>query len=563
MIKSMKKIEKNSLMAQLLVFTTFTLLFLALAGFTVTYVGRHGMRQNTIHSNHVLMQQTSSMIERYYHNLKNQITAMSYTPTVVEYIQADELQRLQMYESLQNVFLNHHMIQESMIGVALFDLKGQKVADNGIGKEINFCAKTLDRIRITNVKKKKETDQSYVVLYYPIYNLNTAVYDEKIGTSAVAISTDIFFDCLGQSQITEDTQVILKDTNGMEAAVLGENRNEQTDESDYVARMQIPELRWELECRIPTSQLWGDTGILNRFVIITFLIAGLMQIMWALFCYFYMIKPIQLIDLFVKAHTEHTEERLEPMRRNEIGLLAENLNQMLDEQKALNQRIEESRNKMYQMKLSQKQMEILAYRNQINPHFLYNTFECICGLALYHGADDVAEITSNLSEIFRYAVKGGDWVAVRQELEYIRKYARIIEYRFSGRISIELYWDEEVMDKGIIKLLLQPIVENAVFHGCEPHLGKGFIKIEIKKYGAERMKCKIQDNGCGMAEEYLQKLRKKLSAIKTDAEDNSIGLENVCRRLELYYGDEATIKVESAPEAGTSVTMILPVGEEL
>lgn len=563
MIKSMKKIEKNSLMAQLLAFTAFTLLFLAMAGFMVSYVGRHSMRQNTIRSNHVLMQQTSSMVVRYYHNLKNQITAMSYTPTVVDYIQANELKKLQMYENLQNVFLNHHMIQDSVTGVALFDLKGQKVADNGVGKEINFCEETLDQIRLTNVKKEKKTDQYYVILYYPIYNLNTAVYNEKIGTSAFAVSTDIFFDCLEQSQITEGTQVILKDVNGTEAAVLGESRNEHTAGSDYVAQLQIPELGWELECRIPTSQLWGDTDILNRFVTITFFIAGMMQIIWALFCYFYMIKPIQLIDLFVKAHTEHTEERLEPMRRNEIGLLAENLNQMLDEQNALNQRIEESRNKMYQMKLSQKQMEILAYRNQINPHFLYNTFECICGLALYHGADDVAEITSNLSEIFRYAVKGGDWVTVRQELEYIRKYAGIIEYRFSGRISVELHGDEEVMDKGIIKLLLQPIVENAVFHGCEPHLGKGFIKIEIRRCGAERMECRIQDNGCGMSEEYLHKLRKKLSAIKTDSEDNSIGLENVCRRLELYYGDKAAIRVESAPEAGTSVTMILPVREEL
>ena len=174
---------------------------------------------------------------------------------------------------------------------------------------------------------------------------------------------------------------------------------------------------------------------------------------------------------------------------------------MLDEKEILQNNVQQFQKKMYEMELSKKKIQILAYRNQINPHFLYNTLDCIRAMALYYDKEDIAEITMSLSELFRYGVRGDNVVLVEEELNHVKEYARIIDYRFAGNIRVHIQTDKAVKKKKMIKLLLQPLVENAVFHGVEKNLNGGdvFVNVELTDEGLLRF-C-VEDNGCGMSEE--------------------------------------------------------------
>ena len=137
-------------------------------------------------------------------------------------------------------------------------------------------------------------------------------------------------------------------------------------------------------------------------------------------------------------------ERLEGFDgTDEISILVDNLNHMLDEKDEMSEKLRHAQRDLYETELSKQQMQVLAYRNQINPHFLYNTFECIRAMALYYDADEIAEITMALSRIFRYAIKGHNIVTVEEEIANIREYAKIIFYRFGGRIQVGIEVEEE------------------------------------------------------------------------------------------------------------------------
>ena len=182
-------------------------------------------------------------------------------------------------------------------------------------------------------------------------------------------------------------------------------------------------------------------------------------------------------------------------------------------------------------------MQVLAYRNQINPHFLYNTFECIRAMALYYDADEIAEITMALSRIFRYAIKGDNVVTVADEIRNIREYDKIIHYRFGGRIRVDIQVEEEAEDKELIKLILQPIVENSIFHGLEQKLEDGLVavKVEIVRetwllaYGGG-------DDGCGMQQETVDRhlSDERQVAGHCSSSKDSIGLTNIYQRLQLF-----------------------------
>jgi two-component system sensor histidine kinase YesM len=216
--------------------------------------------------------------------------------------------------------------------------------------------------------------------------------------------------------------------------------------------------------------------------------------------------------------------------------------------------IKDGKIRLYETELAQQKLEIMAYRNQINPHFLYNTLSCMRDMALIHDEDDIAEIAMCLSDIFRYAVKGSNIVTVGDEVSYIAKYARIMEYRFSGKITIKTSVAEEVMDKPMIRFFLQPLVENSVFHGLESKMDAGYVDVHIEADG-DRLRMEVRDDGVGMDEETLAKYREEITRPK---ESTGIGLSNIVQRLKLFYGDDYTISADSTPGEGTIIRISVP-----
>lgn len=221
------------------------------------------------------------------------------------------------------------------------------------------------------------------------------------------------------------------------------------------------------------------------------------------------------------------------------------------------------------IQLSTKQAELLALQNQINPHFLYNTLDAIRGDALCIGADNIADITEALSTFFRYTITDTkSLVTLQAELDNVENYFKIQRYRFGEKLSLEVRLrdkEEFLMQLHCPKLTLQPIVENAIFHGIEKKSESGLISIEIEIVDKE-LHIDITDNGLGMEENALIRLNEQLAraSIGYIVEDEKkkkggIALKNVCRRIKLLFGEEYGLHINSISGVGTKVEMVLPI----
>ncbi len=272
------------------------------------------------------------------------------------------------------------------------------------------------------------------------------------------------------------------------------------------------------------------------------------------FSYFNMAKPINQITEFINRAIRHPDDRLNMDREDDIGVVASSLDKMLDENQKMIEELKAGKITLYETRLARQKMEILAYRNQINPHFLYNTLSCMRDMALIHDEDDIADMAMSLSDIFRYAVKGSNIVTFRDEVQYMEKYASIINYRFSGKIKIATDISDEVLDKPAIRFLLQPLVENSVFHGLEESLEPGYVNTIVSMKNG-RIEITVEDNGVGMDEDTLEAVREMIS---NPGESASIGLSNIVQRLRLFYDDDYQITVDSEEGEGTRIVISLP-----
>lgn len=217
------------------------------------------------------------------------------------------------------------------------------------------------------------------------------------------------------------------------------------------------------------------------------------------------------------------------------------------------------------IEIMDKQAEIMYLQKQINPHFLYNALDSIRGHAIVQGDTGTAAMTEALATFFRYKVnERGGLVTLEAELANVNNYYVIQQYRFNNKFTIRYVAEDDVSfsDYYLPKLTLQPIVENAIYHGLETRVGKGriLIRIEVMK---ERLVIHIADNGVGMTREQLDTLQEKLRRARVvEGEKNKktgIALVNVNNRLKLLFGKQYGLYITSTVNMGTDVEVSLPV----
>ena len=222
--------------------------------------------------------------------------------------------------------------------------------------------------------------------------------------------------------------------------------------------------------------------------------------------------------------------------------------------------------------LLRQQFQYAELQNQINPHFLYNTLETIRGQAIIDDNYKIADMTETLAKYFRYNIsKNKGDVTVEQELENIKNYIHIQQYRFQDRFRYHVYAHvprEEYAYCLIPKMTLQPIVENAIFHGIEQKVDMGNIMIHIDA-NQDKLMIIVADNGVGISPEKLKELNQKLNEKEnpstTQTEQHGIAMVNVHHRLQMLYGEDFGLEIRSTQGYGTEVEITFPktVNKEL
>lgn len=269
-------------------------------------------------------------------------------------------------------------------------------------------------------------------------------------------------------------------------------------------------------------------------------------------------RPIlQLIRQMIKVESGNLDIEMKVGRKDEMGRLANGFNRMVE-------RLKEYINDAYINEIKRKQSELNALKSQIRPHYLYNTLEVIRMSAVANGDRKVADMIHALSDQLQYVIDYGDEsVTLEQELEHLRHYFHLIEVRFDHRISLQVELQSpELTSASVLKLILQPIVENAVHHGIRPKGGKGIVLITIERLEGDILGITIYDDGAGMEQEQLESLRIHLNNQDRNM-GKSIGIKNVHERIKAAYGSQYGLDMESRPHIGTSVRILLPLNLEV
>lgn len=235
---------------------------------------------------------------------------------------------------------------------------------------------------------------------------------------------------------------------------------------------------------------------------------------------------------------------IENTSKDEIGMLYDSFNYLINE-------IDYLLKEQYNIGIEIKNMELLALQSQINPHFLYNTLDVINWMALDSDAKDVVIISQKLASFYKFTLnQGKSIIQLKDELSHIELYTDIQNYRFNNKITLNIDVSDEIKEISVPKLLLQPIVENAIVHGIfEKESNSGYINISATKI-ENKVTLSIVDNGKGIDE-------KRLKNILIDS-NNNYGVNNINARLKLLYGKEYGLEFRSAINVGTTVDVILP-----
>ena len=237
---------------------------------------------------------------------------------------------------------------------------------------------------------------------------------------------------------------------------------------------------------------------------------------------------------------------------NEIGSLTRSFNVMTHKiQDLMAQNIQEQEQK--------RKIELKALQSQINPHFLYNTLDSIIWMAEGKKNEEVVLMTASLARLLRQSISiENELVTIGQEIEYVRSYLTIQKMRYKDKLEFEINVDPRITHAQIIRLVLQPIVENAIYHGLKYKESKGMLKVHGYELG-ERIIIDITDDGVGMDEETLKHIYDKH---KVNYHSNGVGVYNVQQRLVLYYGKEYGIIYHSEKGKGTTATVVIPKNQE-
>lgn len=267
--------------------------------------------------------------------------------------------------------------------------------------------------------------------------------------------------------------------------------------------------------------------------------------------------PIKKLHDVTTAITENDLQVLVTSENaNEIAELGISFNIMIEKIKEmLESKVKEQENL--------KKAEFRALQAQINPHFLYNTLDTIIWMAEAKQNDQVIQIVSALSRFFRISLsKGKDWITIQEEIERTKSYLTIQKIRYRDILDYSIEADETILESTALKLILQPLVENAIYHGIKNKRGGGTVSVRACKQAEDKILFEVADNGIGMTGYKLEQLRAKLNggSYNLDAEDDEsgFGLENVNQRIGLYYGKEYGLSIDSHYNGGTRVTLIIP-----
>ena len=330
---------------------------------------------------------------------------------------------------------------------------------------------------------------------------------------------------------------------------------QQFEEPSYVNVQTTNRFGYWIVGVIPKNEMAASlTGLRNTLLLVTCLVIVAAMALTYFTIVNFSRRTRTVVRAMEKLRNGDLSVRITMEKEDELFQIADRFNHMTED---LTRYID----RVYVSEIRQKQAELVAFQAQIKPHFLYNTLEAIRMRALSYQAEDVGDMIYILSTLFRYSVRRDTIVPLENEIEYCSLYLDLFRIRYMQNFSYEIDIEPELMSLRVLKLSIQPIIENYIVHGLIMSRMDNRIWIQaVLEDGV--LVITVKDNGSGIAPEKLKRIRQKLNTeVSGEAASQSIGLMNTHERVKICFGPAYGLQVESVPGQGTMVTMKIPASQ--
>lgn len=578
--------------------STIAVAFSFLILFTTLVIGAisFGLTYDTVEKNsraytYQLIEQVNRNIESYITNMENVSLMTLYNNDVREYLTNENLssEEEKAYEDKIKAFFNSILgTRKDISSVMIFGYNGRVVIGNN--RNITELNPYIDPAKQTWYMKAKEAGGAAVVSSSHVQNVLQDDYyrwvvslsrelvstggREKMGVFLVDLNFSIINDMCSKIKLGKRGYVFIVDHDGnivyhpQQQLIYSNVKNEMIEEvisskSNYFITNEDNDSRiYNIMDSINTG--WKIVGVsyINELVTNKSEIQRSYKL-WGFICLAIAIvlsiilsrrisRPVKRLEASMKqVEKGNFDIKVDIESSNEIGQLSRAFNIMTA-------KIKELMNQNMKVQELKRKSELKALQAQINPHFLYNTLDSIVWMAEAKNSEEVVLMTSALAKLFRLSIsKGEEIITVYSEIEHVRSYLTIQKMRYRDKLDFDIEVDPEILQYKTLKIILQPLVENSIYHGIKNKSGTGVIKIRGKLFD-DKIVMQIIDNGIGMTPEKVKHILENPSKF---SKGSGVGVKNVNERIKLYFGADYGLNFESEPDCGTTVNIWLPVIE--
>ncbi|WP_010280971.1 sensor histidine kinase [Bacillus timonensis] len=542
-------------------------------------------------SNYNNVNQMGEFLSEIYQDMDSILTKITIHPDIQDSLKKESkndwnsYQEARFFTEYTNLLMvGHPEIKE----ISVYNFEGKRLDSEGHflpGFEEHFA---FDELRSNLENQFVTTSKVYTVDGDNIISFGKKVIDlhtgKYIGIAILDLNLDYYYQELGDAKLLKSGYFILMNQHNEylfhPTKKLGTISNhfwiEQTEKYKLYKDQngnqmlyfmkEVPQTGWKVFGVVPYDEVVEQfkpirLGFLVFIVIILCFIFLLALSIRKLF-----VKPIQkLQESLIDVQNGDFQTRVHFNRKDEIGILGAHFNAMVMKIEELIKRVYQSELRESKALLLQKQAEIDALQEKITPHFLYNTLNSISWFANRKGIREIQIVVDSLSQLLRYSLKDDTkFVTLKEEFNYLKLFGEIIDFRYDGEIEFIYHLPSAIDHTLVPRFLIQPIVENAIKYAFDTTNSSKVIEVICFQQN-KNVVIEVKDNGIGIEDERLKEVYSMLDSSvgtmmkeKRNPESTGIGLANVHQRIKLTFGDEYGVKIESEPDQGTKVTLILP-----
>ena len=412
---------------------------------------------------------------------------------------------------------------------------------SGVGYENDRYAFTLSRYMGFN----RSEEYGVALIEFDFTKIVRLIYQSDLGENGHIVIFDRDYNIVYSSR----PEFAQEDTVETKNLVLGSSGANINNQSFNLYISTIANTGWKVSVFTNNSQVYSS---LYSFIIITVITTLVLSIAF-IFIVYVIVKQVTYPLYRLQREMSKVKDLNYQVNRAKLKKGSKEIIQLDATFNEMMKRIRDLAEKLLQEQENQRKSELKALQNQINPHFLYNTLDSIIYMIDKGENEKAEEMIVALSKFFRISIsRGKTIIPLKDEVEHVRNYLLIQKIRFGDQFTYTINVDPDLHQYSVIKLILQPLVENAIEHGL--HDGKGEIEI-IGKQNENYIILQIKDDGYGITNEKLDQIYK---SFHDDSIHEGVGLKNVYQRVKIYYGEEADLKIESLFDEGTIISIYIP-----